>query len=183
MARTRSMRVAKAKAPFRILDLPPEIVSHIFSQFDSDASLIAVRQVSRAFKQHSTTAFGTHFFNQLIVILHPTSLILFFEICRHEVLSKFVRRVAVSGDLVGVTIFPMKTDMRPHLALQESVARSGMDGLVLVEAFRGLVNLRHVRVDVASFDAADRYGFVADGIRCGHSMLSLDATSLGYGSA
>jgi hypothetical protein len=169
------------EAPFRILDLPPEIVANIFEQLDDDASLIAARQVSRAFREHSTTAFGTRFFRQLIVILHPTSLAVFLEICRHDVLSKFVRQVTVSGELIGVTIFPMKTDMRPHLAQQSSVARSGMDGLILIEAFRNLSNLSNVRIDVASFDRAEDYGYSADGIKCGRSTLFLDTAPLDLG--
>jgi hypothetical protein len=79
------------KDPFRILDLPPEIAGVVCEQLDND-SLISVRQVSRALEAQSKTAYGTRFFHQLIVILHPTSLAVLLEISRHKVLSKFVRR-------------------------------------------------------------------------------------------
>lgn len=154
------------KDPFRILDLPPEIVGVVCEHLDDD-SLISVRQASRAFREHSTTAFGTRFFQQLIVILHPTSLAVILEISRHRVFSKFVRQVTVSGEFIGVTILPEDTGTQSHLTLQKSVADSGLEELILVEAFRALPNLDTVLVDVASFNAAWEYGYFADGIKCG----------------
>ncbi|KAF2818363.1 hypothetical protein CC86DRAFT_158433 [Ophiobolus disseminans] len=159
-------RSNKVKAPFRILDLPPKIVGNIFEELDDD-DLICVRQVFRAFEAHSSTPYGSRFFDHFIAILHPTSLAVLLEISRHSVWSKFVRKVTISGELIGVTIFPEHIDVQPHVALQKSVENSGMDVLVLAEAFRALTSLDIVRIDVASFDAAGYHGCYADGIKCG----------------
>jgi hypothetical protein len=63
--------------PFRILDLPPEPVQGIFGDFANSEdrySLLQMRSVCRAFKDHSLVAFGTMFFEKAIAILHPLSL-------------------------------------------------------------------------------------------------------------
>ncbi|CAO2653930.1 Nn.00g106630.m01.CDS01 [Neocucurbitaria sp. VM-36] len=158
---------------FRILDLPAELVSNVRVHLE-DNDVTNVRRVCRALRAHSTTAFGTHFFEHLVAILHPTSLVILLEIARHQVLSKFVRRVTISAELVGHTIFPMETDMRPHFAVQESIEKSGLDYTILLDVFKALKNLRAVRIDVGSFGHAEYFGIVDDGIKCGRVHLYED---------
>lgn len=123
-----------------------------------------VRRVCRALKAHSTWAFGKRFFQHLVAILHPTSLAILLEIARHEVLSVFVREVTISREIFGFTISPKKIHRRPHRALQQSIQNSGLDILILLEAFKALQNLASVSIDVGSFSCSC-------GIKCGRVYL------------
>lgn len=165
---------------FPILDLPAELVGAVCEQLD-DATLVAIRQVSRAFRDHSYTAFGTYFFHHLVVILHPISLSRFLDICRHDKLSKYVRKVTVSGELLAEE---SSTELvRQAEAVQQcDPVNSAMQEKILVESFRTLVNLLHVRIDVASFDRAEDYGIAADGIRCARYTILCD-TDYTYSSS
>jgi len=168
-ARNRAARIKAEEGPFRILDLPPELVEGIAENLD-DQGLISVRKVCRALRRHSTKAFGTRFFSHLITILHPTSLAILLELSRHSVLSKFVRKVTISGERLGHSIQVMHTDMRPHYALQKSIENSGLDNVILTEAFRALKNLKVIQVDNCSYHNGDE-DYCEDGIKCGRRLM------------
>ncbi|KAI4705016.1 hypothetical protein J4E89_009309 [Alternaria sp. Ai002NY15] len=158
----------KLLLPFRLLDLPAEIIGNISDHLD-DKDLINVRRVCRALSAHAAHAFGQRFFRHLIVILHPTSLTTLFEISRHKTLSKYVHRVTVSGQRVGHTLFTTVNETA-HNDLQASVERSRMDLLILTEALRELKSLQNVRVDRSSFrcDAGWTQNIK---IKCGRGLM------------
>ncbi|KAJ4374965.1 hypothetical protein N0V83_002044 [Neocucurbitaria cava] len=160
-ARTASPETTESH--FRILDFPTELISNVCVHLEDD-DLMNVRRACRALKAHSTWAFGKRFFQHLVAILHPTSLAILLEIVRHEVLSVFVREVTISGEIYGFTIAPKKIHSRPHLAIQASIKNSGLDILILLEAFKTLRNLASVRIDVDSF-------WRSCGIKCGRVYL------------
>ncbi|KAI4673761.1 uncharacterized protein J4E84_010992 [Alternaria hordeiaustralica] len=139
----------KLLLPFRLLDLPAEIIGNISDYLD-DQDLINVRRVCRALTAHSVNAFGQRFFGHLVVILHPTSLMTLFEISRHKTLSIYVHQVTVSGERIGYAI-PLTVNQEKHKDLQTSVEQSHMDLLILTEVLRELKNLQIVRVDKSSF--------------------------------
>lgn len=116
-------------------------------------------------------AFGTRFFDHLIAILHPTSLTILLELSRHPVLSKFVRKLTISGERLGHSIQAMRTDMRPHFALQKSVGNSGLDLLILIEALRALKHLNEIQIDNCSYNAHDEAEYCQDGIKCGRRHM------------
>ncbi|KAI4931229.1 hypothetical protein J4E85_003819 [Alternaria conjuncta] len=158
----------KLLLPFRLLDLPAEIIGNISDHLD-DKDLINVRRVCRALSAHVAHAFGQRFFRHLIVILHPTSLTTLFEISRHKTLSKYVHRVTVSGQRIGHTLFTTVNETA-HNDLQASVERSRMDLLILTEALRELKSLQNVRVDRSSFrcDAGWTQNIK---IKCGRGLM------------
>ncbi|KAF2244866.1 hypothetical protein BU26DRAFT_579611 [Trematosphaeria pertusa] len=154
--------------PFPILDLPPELVGIICSELD-DTTLMNVRRTSRTLKVHSSTAFGTRFFNHVVAILHPVSLTILLEIARHHELSKFVNTVTIGGERIGGVInMSIKEDEERLKDLQTSMERSGMDRLILDEVFRELQNLEIVRMDNSSF--LPEFAQV-DAVRCGKFHL------------
>ncbi|KAF1848664.1 uncharacterized protein K460DRAFT_259883, partial [Cucurbitaria berberidis CBS 394.84] len=169
-------------SPFRILALPAELISSVCA-FLEDDDLVNIRCVCRVLKAHSTTAFGTRFFCHLIAILHPTSLAVLLELSRHEILSKYVRKVTISGELLGHSIFPLQTDMPSHLSLQKSIENSGLDYLILLEAFKALQNLEVVGIDVGSFHAAEEFGFCDHGVRCGRVQLYKENVGIDHNEA
>ena len=166
----RAARTKVAEGPFRILDLPSELVEEICEQLE-DKDLINAHNVCRALRAHSTMAFGTRFFSHLVVVLHPTSLTILLELCRHPVLSNFIRKATISGERLGHSIHPMRTDMRPHFALQKSIENSDMDVLILSESFRALKRLNEVQVDNCSYNANDEAEYCEDGIKCGRKHM------------
>ncbi|KAI4640001.1 hypothetical protein J4E93_008800 [Alternaria ventricosa] len=162
--RARAALATASQLPFRLLDLPAEIVGSVCDRLE-DADLLNVRCACRALSAHSANAFGKRFFNHLIVLLHPTSLTTLLEICHHTVLSKHVRKITVSGERIGQSIRGIGQE-KLHKDLQVNVERSGMDFLTLTEAFRELENLEMVQVDVISFYHVEQEPVDA-GIRCG----------------
>ncbi|KAB2104089.1 hypothetical protein AG0111_0g7751 [Alternaria gaisen] len=171
--RAKAALVRASQPPFRLLDLPVEIVGGIFDYL-KDEELIGLRCVSRALNANSANAFGRRFFRHLVVILHPTSLTTLFEICQHPVLSKYVRQITVSGERVGHSIYEVKEE-ETQKDLQASVQRSGMDSFVLKQVFRELENLEIIQIDVISFYHHDPEPVDA-GIRCGQThLLSMKA--------
>jgi hypothetical protein len=167
--RKKAAPVRASQLPFRLLDLPVDIVGGIFGYLE-DEELIRIRYVCRALNANSANAFGRRFFRHLIVILHPTSLTILFEICHHPVLSKYVRQITVSGERVGQSIHKNAKEERIQKDLQVSVQRSGMDSSILKQVFRKLENLEIVQIDVTSFhyhvpETDD------DGIRCGQTHI------------
>jgi hypothetical protein len=174
-----STRSEAAPIPFRILDLPSEVLSNICEHLE-DADLPQVRRGCRALRAHSTTFFGKRFFSHLAAILHPTSLTTLLEIARHKVLAKYVRQVSLSGELLGVHIVPDHDDeahIQLHMDLQKSVEESGLDRIILREVFRSLGNLRLVRIDSHSFAAFHLYEEYCNPIKCGrHHILGGDSS-------
>jgi hypothetical protein len=171
--RKKAAPVRASQVPFRLLYLPVDIVGGIFDYLQ-DEELIAIRCVCRALNANSANAFGRRFFRHLIVILHPTSLTMLFEICHHPVLSKYVHQITVSGERVGHSIHEVKEE-GTQKDLQVSVQRSGMDSLILKQVFRELENLKIVQIDATSFHYRDPKPD-DDGIRCGQAhILSREA--------
>ncbi|KAI4659376.1 uncharacterized protein J4E78_005803 [Alternaria triticimaculans] len=166
--RARAALARASQPPFRLLDLPAEIVGSVSDRLE-DTDLLNLRRACRALNAHSANAFGKRFFHHLIVILHPTSLTTLLEICHHPLLSKHVRKITVSGERIGQSINGIE-QQDLHMDLQVSVERSGMDTLTLKEAFRELENLEMVRVDVVSFYHLDPEP-TDDGIRCGRAHI------------
>ncbi|KAF2853817.1 hypothetical protein T440DRAFT_290451 [Plenodomus tracheiphilus IPT5] len=158
--------------PFKILNLPPEIVGNICECLD-DIDLLHVRRVCKAVEAHSSTAFGKRFFHHLVAILHPTSLTTLLEIARHNVLSKFVRKVTMSGELIGQTIRSLDNDEQRHAGMQKSVANSGLDTMILTEVFRALKSIQVVSIDMGSFNNAEYFGVDEEGLKCGRLHMHI----------
>jgi hypothetical protein len=99
-SKVRAALAKKADNPFRILDLPPELVEQMFTSLADlwPFTLLQARFVCRAFQCHSLNAFGTSFFEHVIAVLHPLSLAILMEKTSHPQLSSFVRQVAISGE-------------------------------------------------------------------------------------
>lgn len=165
-----------AKAAFRILDLPPELVGLDFGQLAEldPYTLLDARYVCRAFQAHSVVAFGTTFFHHVIAMLHPLSLNILLEIATHAQLSKFVDNVTLSGERVGGMIdLSEQPDGQKLKDLQTSMELSGLDRIILCEVFRQLSNLKVVRIDNHSFHSeTDR----ADAARCGRRQIVTEGT-------
>jgi hypothetical protein len=160
-------RAEEKEEPFRILDLPPELVEGIFGHLANDEdrdSLLLVRSVCRAFRNHSLIAFGTTFFEHVNAILHPLSLTILLEISHHPDLSRFVRKVTISGEEIGGVIdfegHPSEEKMKD---LQTSMARSGLDRMILTDVFRHLPAIAVVRIDNESYCETE----MIDAARCG----------------
>jgi hypothetical protein len=171
MVLTQSRRLAVAHAPFRILDLSPELVEQIFDQLGElkRSTLFAVRYVCRAFKDLSLVAFGTQFFGCLVAILHPISLATLLEIASHPSLSRFMRQIVIGGERIGGLIDVSGQGNEPMLKdLQTSMENSGMDRLVLTVVFGRLSNLQVVRIDTESFH---RQIHQIKAIRCGSNCI------------
>ena len=160
--------------PFRLLDLPPELVGQTCEHL-ADEDLRNVRRVSRALKTQSTSAYGQRFFDHLIVILHPTSLTIFLEIARHPDLSKFVTRLSVSGERVGHSIYPVK-NQAVHEDLEHSMERSGADVTLLKEGLVALDNINTVRIDRQQFYLGDGAANHYPGVACGRAHIPKDSS-------
>jgi hypothetical protein len=153
-ARGRLALAQTAIRPFRILDLPPELVTQTFEHLAASdpCSILSARFTCRAFRDHSIVAFGKNFFDHLVAMLHPISLTVLFEIATHEQLSKFVQKVTISGERIGAIIKPRDVDKRAVLKdLQTGMENSGMDRLILTAALRNFANLTVFRIDNSSF--------------------------------
>jgi hypothetical protein len=175
--KARAALTKKADQPFRILDLPPELVEQVFEHVKEDQpyKLLQIRLVCRAFRHHSLVAFGTAYFEHVVAILHPLSLTILLEISSHPQLSKFVRKVTISDECIGGNIFMSDLqEEEKHENLQTSMQRSGMDRLILAEIFRNLKWLTNVHLDNESF--RDVCEFV-DAARCGSRYLPIDRTA------
>jgi hypothetical protein len=171
MVLTRSRRLAVAHAPFRILDLSPELVEQIFDQLGElkRSTLFAVRYVCQAFKDLSLVAFGTQFFGCLVAILHPISLATLLEIASPPSLSRFVHQIVIGGERIGGLIDVSGQGNEPMLKdLQTSMENSGMDRLVLTAVFGRLINLQVVRIDTESFH---RQIHQIKAIQCGSNCI------------
>ena len=152
-------------ALFPILNLPLELIEMVMRHLD-DKSILCARQVCRAFSAYSMVEFGTRYFSHVIAILHPFSLTVLLEIARHPGLSKHVKRLTISGEQIGGAIhFDTPVDRDITIELQNSLEKSGMDRLVLGEAFRGFKNLNEVHVEDDAY-VSPRVGF-----RCGKKHL------------
>jgi hypothetical protein len=105
-ARGRLALTQTAARSFRILDLPPELVTQTFELLAASdpCSILSARFTCRAFRDHSIVAFGKNFFDHLVAMLHPISLTVLLEIATHEQLSKFVQKVTISGERIGARL-------------------------------------------------------------------------------
>jgi hypothetical protein len=148
-------RATEPNIPCGILDLPPELIEGVFGHLTGRRSrytLLLVRKVCRAFREHSLVAFGATFFEHLCAMLHPLSLTTLIEIASHPQLSKFVRKVTVSGEQFGgVMDLNGRDEEQNMIDLQTSVKHSGLDRMILTEVFGKLPNLEMVRIDNRSF--------------------------------
>jgi hypothetical protein len=108
------------QAPFRLLDLPPELLGRV-CDYLPDEQLKHIRLVCNTLQTHSMTAFGQRFFDHLIVIIHPASLAILFDIATHKQLSKYVKRVSVSGERIGQSIHT-REDEQKHITQQQPVS-------------------------------------------------------------
>jgi hypothetical protein len=167
----RAARAKEKDRPFRILDLPSELVQLIFDNFTEDCSvsLLDIRRVCRAFRDNSLIAFGTSFFYHVGAILHPLSLTVLFEIASHPELSKFVRQITISGEQVGSSIdLSGHEDEQRMKDLHKSMKRSGLDHTILTDVFRKLPGLTTVRLDDKSYLTNAE---VVDAVRCGSTYI------------
>lgn len=156
------------RTPFPLFDLPPELLGRVCDHLP-DEQLKYIRLVCKALQTHSIAAFGQRFFDHLIVILHPTSLDIFMDIAAHKQLSKYVRRVSVSGERIGQSI-KLEEDEQKHITLQKHLEESGLDSRILMDAFSMLKNLRTVRIDIEQFQFYDNEDNHL-GLRCGSKYL------------
>jgi hypothetical protein len=150
---TRAAHAKEADRPFRILDLPRELVQAVFAHFSESHEhiLLRVREVCRAFKDHSLVAFGTTFFQHLSAMLHPLSLAVLLKIASHPDLSKFVRKLTISGEEIGGIIVLGGDDEKGLKDLQTSMEHSGLDRMILTDVFRELSGLLVVRINNQSY--------------------------------
>jgi len=175
-ARNRAARIKAEEGPFRILDLPPELVELVFEQLAerSPHTLLDARRACRTFQAHSIVAFGTTYFEHVDAMLHPLSLTVLLEIATHCQLSKFVRNVTISGERIGGIVDLSGQDDEQKLKdLQTSMEQSGLDHLVLSDVFRKLPNLKTVRIDNDSFFFDDETVAAA---RCGRKYIVAENT-------
>ena len=98
----------KTNAPFRILDLPPEIFTVVCDDL-MDKDIISIRSVCRVARDKSMYSFG-NLFEKLIVHLHPVSLEVLLEIASHEDLSKHVRQVCIIPGRISNVYFDSRFD-------------------------------------------------------------------------
>jgi hypothetical protein len=87
----------------RILDLPPELVKVVFDKLGS-RTLLASRRVCRAFRDLSLTTLGLKFFEYVVVIIRPVSLVILELIADNTAISEFVHHLTVSGEEIGGVI-------------------------------------------------------------------------------
>jgi hypothetical protein len=160
----------KPNTPFRLLDLPSELVDSICEHLD-DTSLLSIRRVCRLARSSSVYTFGKRFFQHLIAFLHPLSLATLLEIARHPELSVFVNRVTINGGDLGhiVQIYDAELENEcMHDDLQTSIKLSGLDTIILAEAFRALKNLKAVQIDRECYISGSCTEHQYMGIRCGY---------------
>ena len=143
-------------APFRILDLPPELISSICSHLD-DKEALGIRYICRALNEGSMPILGKRLFSHLIVILHPISLAALLEIAKHPRFFKYVEEVTVCGDRLGYEVLDRgaryededdsvaEINNRDHRELHDSFEESEFPTVLLRHAFRSLPSLRVVR--------------------------------------
>lgn len=157
---------------FRILDLPPELIEIVCEHLDNE-SLLLVRHVCRALRTHSICAFGTRFFQYLVVVLHPISLAILLEIANHSALSKFVRNIAISRESLEVPSYVSSQGFYDLVFdLQTSMKNSGMDRLILTEVFQNIDGMQGVRIDDESFyDLNYQVHNRIDSVRCGRNRI------------
>jgi hypothetical protein len=179
-SRIRAALANKLDTPFRILDLPPELVQQIFAHLadESPFALLLVRFVCRAFQVHSLQAFGTSFFEHVIAILHPVSLTVLLEIASHPQLSKFVHQVTISAERIGGAIDPSdQEDSQKLKDMQTSMEKSRMDYFMLTEIFHKLPHIMAVRIDNCTYHCETE---VFDGARFGTRYIFTDQVSPPY---
>ncbi|KAH7081500.1 hypothetical protein BKA63DRAFT_562042 [Paraphoma chrysanthemicola] len=153
-ARSRLARAQETTKTFRILDLPAELVLQIFESLakDNRSSILAARSACRTLRDHSFVAFGTNFFEHVVVVLHPISLIALLEIAKHKQLSKFVRRLTVSGERISGVINVRGQENEAALKEQQtSMENSRMDVLILTEVLRDLGNIETMQIGHQSY--------------------------------
>jgi hypothetical protein len=111
--------------------------------------------------------------NYVVALLHPISLTILLEIARHPELSKYVHQLSISAESIK--------DPTGHWhALQEmqtSMEKSGLDLLLLTEAFRSLPNLEWVNTHVSWYSFRNPYrSEPKDIIMCGQRLLRHNGT-------
>ena len=170
--------------PFRILDLPPELVSSICSHLNDEEAL-SIRYVCRTLNESSVPILGQRLFSHLIFILHPVSLAAFLDIAKHPRFSKYVEQVTVCGDRLGYEVLDhgakyededdsvAEINNRDHRELHDSVEKPYFPAVLLRQAFRSLSSLEIVRIHSRGW-YADEEGVVDEGIACGRTSLFKD---------
>ena len=170
--------------PFRILDLPPELVGSICFYLDNEEAL-SIRYVCRTLNESSVHILGQRLFSHLMVILHPVSLTAFLDIAKHPQFSKYVEQVTVCGDRLGYEVLDhgakfededdsvAEINNRDHRELHDSVEQSDFPAVLLRQAFRSLSSLKMVRFHSRGW-YADEEGVIDEGIACGRTSLFKD---------
>lgn len=144
---------------FRLLGLPSELVE-LVSEHLHDDSLCSIRQSSRSLYTHSLAAFGKRFFKEVTAILHPLSLGVLLEIARHPALFKWVRKLTISGERVGLTIDTC-VESKSRLLKMHKKQKFKSQKSILREVFQKLARLETIRIDNLS------YYITPKGLRCG----------------
>jgi hypothetical protein len=166
--------------PFRILDLPPELISSICSHLD-DKEALSIRYVCRTLNEISMPILGQRLFSHLLVILHPVSLAALLDIAKHPQFSKYVTQVTVCGERLGYDVLdrPKSKDEddtqaeinnRDHRELHDSIEKSEIPAVLLRQAFRSLPSLKAVQIYSSGW-YSDEKGTVEEGIACGRTRL------------
>lgn len=131
-------------AYLRILDLPAELIGVICNLLVL-TDLKHMRWSCKSLKAHSITSFGPRYLSHFIVFLHSISLGVLPGISLHPQLSRFVKRVTVSGEA-------LERGNTGHLGellycLQVDLEKPGLDTLMRAEAFEGFQTLGQVSLD------------------------------------
>jgi hypothetical protein len=101
-------------------------------------------------------------------MLHPLSLTTLLEIASHSDLSKFVRKLTISGEQIGGIIVLDGDDERGLEDLQMSMEHSGLDRMILSEVFHKFSGLSAVRIDNESYH---RNAPLVRAARCGSRYI------------
>jgi hypothetical protein len=135
-------------SPFRLLDLPPELVDTI-CDFLPNTDLENVRLVCRTLKAMAMNAFGNRFFRRPIVICWACSLSHLHEISRHADLSKFVRGLRFPEE-EGTNREHLPGDFGTFISMLRD--RPLLDDLLLSEAVENFANLSRISIDKFSLE-------------------------------
>ncbi|KAF2160743.1 hypothetical protein M409DRAFT_70272 [Zasmidium cellare ATCC 36951] len=87
-----------------LIDLPAELISHIFTYL-RDEDVFSARLSSRTLDKASFDYFGRHFFRKKGFMITTPSLTVLEEIANHKELSKFVQHVWINPDCFTLTDF------------------------------------------------------------------------------
>ncbi|KAJ8110759.1 hypothetical protein OPT61_g6486 [Boeremia exigua] len=159
---------ARHTGPFRILDLPPELITGICSHLCAK-DLLNIRRVCNSLNGNSMPILGPLVFRHLRVILHPASLAVLSEIAKHPQLSKYITQISLCGERLGYEV-PV-ANQQSHMDLHNSIVKSGFATLVLRQVLQSLPSLNEIVIRPLGWSYNAYHGEAPKAIACGRSNL------------